>query len=517
MSCFTLQLFAQVDTGKKPSTLVFHVFYDDFKTAHLIHTTSLIHVLSDNLWSNISDAQMGFGVNYLRGIKSKIDFIATVDGSYTDYLFKSDTYNGTSEFLLDANAGFNFKLLTDDHPVVPYLSGGAGISAYKGKMGFYVPVGAGLQFNLFKEALVFANMQYKRGLTSFVTNYIQYSIGVGVSMDKKKKAAPSMAIVIPEKQVKAAEPVVVAQEIKTPIKNLVIKVTDELTGLPLSGVEVSVTGSGGKASAVSGPDGKVAFSNILAANYSISGLLHSINTKVQKLSKSDFDVQGTDININISHNDPRFTLSGRVSNKNTGNPESGVTVNLVNTTQNTSVDMQDGLADGTFNLQLDGGSDFTVSGKKASYISNIEKISTKGLTRSKTLYVNLELAIEQALPDKAIRLSNIYYDIGSTKIRASASSDLEKLVKFLNDNPGLKIEIASHTDSRGSKAANLKLSQARAQEVVNYLQKNGISKSRLIPKGYGATKLANGCKAGVKCTEALHKQNRRTEFRVTTN
>ena len=126
----------------------------------------------------------------------------------------------------------------------------------------------------------------------------------------------------------------------------------------------------------------------------------------------------------------------------------------------------------------------------------------------------MELAIEQALPDRTIKLSNIYYDSGSTKIRTSASADLEKLIKFLTDNPGLKIEISSHTDSRGSKAVNLKLSKARAQEVVNYLQKNGIQKGRIIPKGYGATKLINGCLVGVKCTPAQHEQNRRTEFKV---
>ncbi len=87
-------------------------------------------------------------------------------------------------------------------------------------------------------------------------------------------------------------------------------------------------------------------------------------------------------------------------------------------------------------------------------------------------------------------------------------------MKFLKDNPELKIEIDSHTDSRGSAANNLKLSQARAQEVVNYLQKNGIDKARLIAKGYGATRLVNGCKVGVKCTDAQNEQNRRTEFKV---
>lgn len=317
---------------------------------------------------------------------------------------------------------------------------------------------------------------------------------------------------------KAAEPVVVATaEVKLPVKDLLITVTDELTGLPLPGAEILVEGPNGKLNGITDANGRVTFNAIQAADYTVSGTLHGINAAPQNISKIGFDIKDAGIKINIQHNDPRFTLAGRVSNKNTGKPESEVTVNVVNTTQNININAPDKPDDGTFSIQLEAGSDFSVSGKKAGYISNIEKVSTKGLTRSTTLYVNLELAIEQALQDKAITLSNIYYDTGSTKIRASASSDLEKLVKFLNDNPSLKIEIASHTDSRGSKAVNLKLSQARAQEVVNYLQKNGISKNRLIPKGYGATRLANGCKVGIKCTEAQHEQNRRTEFKVMGN
>jgi outer membrane protein OmpA-like peptidoglycan-associated protein len=521
MSCFTLQLFAQIDTGKKPATLVFHVFYDDFKTAYLIHTTSLLHVLSNNLWSNISSTQMGFGVNYLKGINPKIDFAATLDGSYTDYPGPNNTYNGSSEFLLDAGAGVNIKLFDDHHPVVPYLSAGLGFETYKGSGGFYVPVGAGLQFNIFNEAFVFTNMQYKRGLTSFVTNYIQYGIGVGVGLGKKKKIQTPVIPASPVKteiQVKVAEPVVVvAPVVKLPVKDLVISVTDELTGLPLPGAEILVEGPNIKLNGTTDANGRIVFNTIQAADYTISGTLHGVNATAQRISKNSFDIQDAGIKINIQHNDPRFTLAGRVTDKNTGKPESEVTVNVVNTTQNSSVNAPDKPDDGTFNIQLEAGSDFSISGKKAGYISNIEKVSTKGLTRSTTLYVNLELAIEQALPDKAISLSNIYYDTGSAKIRANASSDLEKLVRFLNDNPGLKIEIASHTDSRGSKAVNLKLSQARAQEMVNYLQKNGISKSRLIPKGYGATRLVNGCRAGVKCTQAQHEQNRRTEFKVMGN
>lgn len=512
MNCLALQVSAQDDPVKKPSTLVFHVFYNDFKTAQQIRTTSF----KNTRWSSISDMQTGFGVNYLRGIATKIDLIATLDGSYTDYLFKNGTTNGTSEFLLDANISANIKLLTDNHPVVPYVFAGAGASVYKGTSGFYIPVGLGLQFNLFNEAFVFTNMQYRKAISPAVNDHLQYNIGIGASLGKKNKPKKTEPITPVVNTVKAAEPIV-KQEVKIPVKTIIVMVTDQLTGLPLPGANVYIDGPDGKLNALTDAKGQASFDAVKAADYTVSAELHGVNAIAQPIVKAQFDVAADAIQISLQHNDQRFTLAGRVRNKATGMPEGDVTVTVANTTQNTNTNTPDKPDDGTFSIQLESNSDFTVSGKKGGYISNIEKVTTNGLTRSTTLYVNLELGIEQALPDKTITLPNIYYDTGSTQIRANASPDLEKLIKFLNDNPDVKIEIASHTDSRGSKAVNLKLSQARAQQVVSYLQKNGIDKNRLVPKGYGASKLVNGCTIGVKCTGAQHEQNRRTEFKVISN
>ena len=478
-----------------------------------MRTTSLKNVLDQGQWSKIGDMQMGFGFNYLKGISKKIDAIATLDGSSTDYLFKNGSTNGSSKFLLDANAALNIKLLTDSHTLVPYFSIGAGLSTYKGKTGFYIPAGAGIQFNLFDEAFVLANIQYRHALTSTVNDHFYYSIGVGTNIGKKKKKKT----IAPPEEIRVPEPVIVQTEVKLPVKNILVKVTDDQTGLPLSSVEVTINGSSGKFNGLSDAGGQVSFSAVQAADYTVSGILHGIKTSIQTIAKNSFYVPGQEIPVSISHHDPRFTLAGRVNNKSTHNPEGNVTVSVVNTTQNSTVNQQNQLNDGTFSIQLEAAGDFTVSGKKAGYISNIEKVSTKGLIRSTTLYVKLELEIEEARPDKVITLTNIYYDSGSSRIRPDASSDLGKLIKFLSDNPDFTIEIASHSDSRGSDASNLVLSQARAQEVVNYMQKNGINKNRLIPKGYGETRLINGCSNSVNCTDAQHEQNRRTEFKVISN
>jgi len=464
-------------------------------------------MLNNGQWYKIDDMQMGFGVNYLKGISRTIDMVTTLDASSTDYLYKDGSNNGGNKFLLDLNAGLNIKLFNDSRKLVPYFSGGAGLSFYKGKTGIYIPAGAGIQFNLFDEAFVLTSIQYRRALNLTVNDHFYYSLGIGTSISKKKKKVPAA-------DVQQTEPIITKTEITIPDKNLRIIVSDEQTGLLLPSVEVTINGPLGKIIGVTNANGEVIFNSIQAADYTFSGVLHGINTRIQNIPKESFNASAQEMSFSITHHDPRFTVAGKVNNKSTRNPEGGVLISAVNTTLGNNVSTQSDSKNGTFTIPIEPASDFTVSGKKAGYISNIEKLSTKGLNRSTILYVQLELEIEEAVPGKTITLENIYYDLGSARIRADASSDLEKLVKFLQDNPNLRIEIASHSDSRGSDASNLILSQSRAQEVINFLQKQGVNRSRLIAIGYGETRLVNGCINGVNCTEAQHEQNRRTEFKV---
>ncbi|MDR1762661.1 MAG: OmpA family protein [Dysgonamonadaceae bacterium] len=109
----------------------------------------------------------------------------------------------------------------------------------------------------------------------------------------------------------------------------------------------------------------------------------------------------------------------------------------------------------------------------------------------------------------------IFYEYNSAKLTAESEKIIdEHLLKLMREKPNLRIEIMSHTDSRGDDAYNMSLSQQRAQSVVNYLVSKGISRSRLEAKGYGETRLVNRCENGVQCSEAEHQQNRRTEFRI---
>lgn len=109
----------------------------------------------------------------------------------------------------------------------------------------------------------------------------------------------------------------------------------------------------------------------------------------------------------------------------------------------------------------------------------------------------------------------IFYDYNSARITPDSKIIIDEyLLSLMQNKPGISIEIMSHTDARGNDQYNKALSQQRAQSVVNYLVAKGISRNRLIAKGYGETRLVNHCGNGVSCSEAEHKQNRRTEFRI---
>jgi outer membrane protein OmpA-like peptidoglycan-associated protein len=448
-----------------------------------MRTTSVLSVLDKGQWSNIGSMQMGFGFNYLKGISKKMDAIITIDGSSTDYLFNNGSNNGSSKFLLDANAALNIKLLADSQKLVPYFSFGAGLSSYNRKTGFYIPSGVGIQFNLFNEAYVLTNIQYRLALTSTVNDHFYYSIGIGTNIGKKKIKVVSVVevTVLPEPVIE--EIIIIIQP-----RDIDIIAKDEFTGQPLPYVEVVLNGPEGKR--LSGPtdaNGRVTFNKMIPGDYTVSGFLNNINTSVQNIDKNNFETNNNQINITITHNDPRYTLSGLVINKTKNIPEGGVDVNITNETKRSAITKQSNAGDGIFNAQLEAGSDFTLVGKKADYISNIERISTKGLNRSATLYVKLELGIEEAKVGQSIVLNNIYFEVGKADIDIAFSTDLDKLIQFLKDNPETRLEIQGHTDNTGSLNLNNKLSQSRANSVVDYLTKNGIDRNQLIAKGYGSS------------------------------
>lgn len=113
------------------------------------------------------------------------------------------------------------------------------------------------------------------------------------------------------------------------------------------------------------------------------------------------------------------------------------------------------------------------------------------------------------------QLVNIYYNYDDAGIRSDAKPELEKLYLVLKNYPEMKIVLSSHTDARGKKGYNKRLSKRRAESVIRYLMSKGIDKSRLKANGMGETVMINNCYDGIECTEEQHQENRRTEFVIT--
>jgi outer membrane protein OmpA-like peptidoglycan-associated protein len=168
-----------------------------------------------------------------------------------------------------------------------------------------------------------------------------------------------------------------------------------------------------------------------------------------------------------------------------------------------------------FRTKLEPNMGYEIVFEKKGFLTTKGNYSTVG---RKPGYVDInefiDVSIEKIDMNKTIEV-NIYYDLGKWNIRKDAAVELDKVVAFLTDNPEIKVELGSHTDARGDAASNQSLSQKRADSAVAYIIGKGISKDRIVAKGYGESKLKNQCADGVKCSEAEHQQNRRTEIRIT--
>jgi len=111
-------------------------------------------------------------------------------------------------------------------------------------------------------------------------------------------------------------------------------------------------------------------------------------------------------------------------------------------------------------------------------------------------------------------LRNTHYDFDKWNVRKDAVPILDSLVTVLNEQP-ITVELASHTDSRGSFEYNDILSKHRAESAVSYLIQHGIDPKRITSKYFGKHQLLNMCSDGVPCTEEEHQANRRTDIKVT--
>ena len=167
--------------------------------------------------------------------------------------------------------------------------------------------------------------------------------------------------------------------------------------------------------------------------------------------------------------------------------------------------------DARYEFPLQAGKRYKVLGNADEYLANEEEVSTEGVMSNTEIVRNIDIELEPIIIDKPIVLQNIYYDFDEYYIRPDALPELRRLIKILNDNPNIMIQMGSHTDTNGTDPYNKTLSENRAKAVVKYLADNGISPSRLSWFGFGESEPLIYPETNDQDEQA----NRRTEFRIT--
>jgi OmpA-OmpF porin, OOP family len=168
-------------------TLGVHFFFNDFKSATAVRATSLSSALRNKTFGKLKDMSPGLALNYVQGLSPSFDFSAMLAGSFLDYPKQEGGNLGENSLLLELDASVRGKMFSNQYWVSPYLQLGVGMSKFKGYWGAFIPAGAGMQLNLFEEAFLVVNAQYRIPVLDNTTNYhFFYSIGLAGIIGKKK-------------------------------------------------------------------------------------------------------------------------------------------------------------------------------------------------------------------------------------------------------------------------------------------------------------------------------------------
>ena len=140
--------------------------------------------------------------------------------------------------------------------------------------------------------------------------------------------------------------------------------------------------------------------------------------------------------------------------------------------------------DGSFTQEIKPNVDYVLLATCKGFLNHQEQLRVDPVTKSEEYVLQFPLANISA----PVLIENIFYDFDKATLRPESTTALDELVRLLNENPNITIELSAHTDYKGSDEYNEGLSQRRAESVVNYLIEHGIPSDRLTPRGYGEGK-----------------------------
>lgn len=215
------------------------------------------------------------------------------------------------------------------------------------------------------------------------------------------------------------------------------------------------------------------------------------------------------------------SINGKIYNFSTDEALKGAKVELydedLNLLQSTVTS-----SEGLYQFEIECGTKYVVRVSKDNFITEEEFVKTNtDFDTENSLNFNVQGGNELGVTEvdngddlsELLQLDPIYFDFDAFQIRPDAEVELQKIIAVMKSYPELRIEIRSHTDSRGDDAYNKALSEKRAKATRDYIvSKTGIESSRIIAKGYGETQPVNSCSNESVCTQEEHDQNRRSEF-----
>jgi outer membrane protein OmpA-like peptidoglycan-associated protein len=242
---------------------------------------------------------------------------------------------------------------------------------------------------------------------------------------------------------------------------------------------------------------------------------------------TDFNTPKVKQNVALE-NRPNVTYIGIVTDTKTNNKLQGVKVTVKDLSSGKEILITNSDVNGSFtkafeDLKYGKEQRFEIKLEKKDYAT---KLIDFNYTPTKTGSVNIHELIDLSIGkvevgvdlSKLMQLGDIYFDYGKFEIRQDAAVQLDKIVSIMNEYPNMIIELGSHTDCRGAKDANKKLSDNRAKASADYIRSRITTPTRISGIGYGEAKLKVDCPCEGKvvspCPEEEHAKNRRTEFIV---
>lgn len=260
-------------------------------------------------------------------------------------------------------------------------------------------------------------------------------------------------------------------------------------------------------------DGSYFFKLNPETDYVVEVVREGFQPKIENVTTKGLPGEDT-INNNIVIRKAMYTVKGLVSEEGK-DALSDVNVELIevfaNGMEKTAYYMK---SNPYYYFDVDMNKNYKLVLRKDGYFAKTVELSTSNLGTIDT--IRKDISIAKLELNKTYTLQNVLYEFGKSTLTENSKAVLDNLYQIMVENPAFVIELSSHTDAIGSDAANMKLSQARAESCVTYLVSKGITKDRMVAKGYGESmpKVPNTTEDG-KDDPAGRAINRRTEFKIT--